>query len=151
MFMNSPASVTPSQPEHITTMDIVRRAILWTLLFLIIGVGGDYLADRLGLEHDLLYLNDLFSAAFIGLLIVVYERRRQKRLEERLQVIELMNHHVRNALQLISLSPRAKEREENVQFIQQAVQRIDWALREILPGGKLEEIQRKDKEHVAQV
>jgi len=148
--MNSPAATTDSYPQHITTMAIVRRAVLWTILFLIIGVGGDYLADHLGLEHDLLYLNDVLAAAFIGLLIVLYERRRQKRLQERLQVIKLMNHHVRNALQLISLSPHAQEREENVRLIQQAVQRIDWALREILPGGELEEIQRKDKEHVAQ-
>src|SRR6185312_13836769 len=106
--------VSPPQPplklEKITYREIISRAILWTLLFLIIGVGGDYLADRLGLEHDLLYLNDLISAAFIGLLIVIYENRRRKRLRERLEIIELMNHHVRNALQLIALSPHASQR-----------------------------------------
>jgi hypothetical protein len=136
------------QPERITTQSIVARAILYTLLFLIIGVGGDYVADRLGLEHDLLYLNDVISAVFIGLLIVLYEYRRRKRIQERLEVIELMNHHVRNALQLIALSPHAHQREENLALIQQAVDRIEWALREILPGADLSELQRKDRERV---
>ncbi len=135
--------------QRITYRSIVSRAILWTLLFLIIGVGGDYLADRFGLEHDLLYLNDVISAAFIGLLIIVYERRRKRRIQEKLEIIELMNHHVRNALQLIAFSPHAHQREENLALIQQAVERIEWALREILPGEDLNEIHKKDRERVA--
>lgn len=137
------------KPERITTQAIVARALLWTLLFLIIGVGGDFMADRLGLEHDLLYLNDVISAAFIGLLIVIYEYRRRKRIQERLEIIQLMNHHVRNALQLIAFSPHAHQQEENVALIQQAVDRIEWALREILPGASVDELQRKDKDRVA--
>lgn len=117
-----------------TNAGIICRAILWVLLFLAIGIGGDYLADRLGLEHDLLYLNDVVSAIVIGLLIILYENRRRRRMQERLEIIEQMNHHVRNALQLISLSPHAHQREEHLAMIQQAVDRIDWALREVLPG-----------------
>src|SRR3954470_22612536 len=124
-----PPMVSESQPERITYQGIIARAILWTMMFLLIGVGGDYIADRFGLEHDLLYLNDVISAAFIGLLIIIYEYRRRKRIQERLEVIELMNHHVRNALQLIALSPHAHQREENLTLIQQAVDRIEWALR----------------------
>ena len=127
----------------------MSRALLWTLLFLVIGVGGDYVADHLGLKHDLLYVNDVISALFIGLLIIIYERRRRKRLQERLEIIQLMNHHVRNALQLIAFSPHASQREENLQLIQQAMDRIEWALREILPAADLAEIQQKDRDHVA--
>jgi hypothetical protein len=108
---------------------------MWTLLFLLIDVGGDYFAGRVGLEHDLLYLNDLIAAAFIGLLIFLYEMRRKRRMQDRLQIIEQMNHHVRNALQLISLSSHANERDEHLRMVAQAVERIDWALREILPGS----------------
>jgi hypothetical protein len=135
--------------QRITYRSILTRAIFWTLLFLIIGVGGDYLADKFGLEHDLLYLNDVISAAFIGLLIIVYERRRRKRIQEKLEIIELMNHHVRNALQLIAFSPHAHQREENLALIQQAVERIEWALREILPGEDLDDIHKKDRARVA--
>jgi hypothetical protein len=139
---------TNHQPR-IAYRSIASRAILWTLLFLIFGVGGDYLAREFGLEHDLLYLNDVISAMFIGLLIIIYERRRLKRIQEKLEIIELMNHHVRNALQLIAFSPHAHQREENLALIQQAVERIEWALREILPGGDLNEIHKKDRERVA--
>jgi len=104
------------------------------VIFLAIGVGGDYVADHFGMQHDLLYVNDVLSTVIIAALVVVYERRRRKRIEERLEIIAQMNHHVRNALQLISLSPHAKEREENVALIKQAVERIEWALREVLPG-----------------
>jgi hypothetical protein len=44
-----------------------------------------------------------------------------------------MNHHIRNALQVIVYpSPSA---EEAAQRIGDAIARIDWALREVLPGG----------------
>jgi hypothetical protein len=44
-----------------------------------------------------------------------------------------MNHHVRNALQAISYSPYA-EHEKQMKLIAESVSRIEWALREILPG-----------------
>lgn len=132
--MSSPSHHLNGTPRHLTHGGIAGRAILWAVIFLAIGVGGDYIADHFGLQHDLIYVNDVLSTVVIAGLVVVYERRRRKRIEERLEIIAQMNHHVRNALQLISLSPHAKEREENVALIQQAVERIEWALREVLPG-----------------
>jgi hypothetical protein len=44
-----------------------------------------------------------------------------------------MNHHVRNALQTISYLPYTDQAKQ-VQLIQQSVNRIQWALQEILPG-----------------
>ncbi|HYL94943.1 MAG TPA: hypothetical protein VET69_03975 [Terriglobales bacterium] len=49
----------------------------------------------------------------------------------RLQVIAELNHHVRNAL--ISLSAYITRDEEAIGRIMKGVDRIDWALREILP------------------
>jgi hypothetical protein len=116
------------------------KALLGGLLFLLVGIGGDYIATQFGLERDLLYLNDFLAATFVATVIATYERRRRKRIGERLAVIELMNHHVRNALQVIALSPHAQQREQNVEQIQQAISRIEWALREILPGELTDEI-----------
>ncbi|MCU1287036.1 MAG: hypothetical protein JWO13_3386 [Acidobacteriales bacterium] len=119
---------------------IAAKALLGGLLFLIIGIGGDYIATRFGLERDLLFVNDFVAAAFVVIVIAKYEQRRRNRIRDRLAVIELMNHHVRNALQVIALSPHAQLREENVEQIQQAIARIEWALREILPGELSEEV-----------
>lgn len=51
----------------------------------------------------------------------------------RLQVIAEVNHHVRNALEVISLSAYITRDEEAIRRIMEGVNRIDWALREILP------------------
>jgi hypothetical protein len=134
--VGSPRLHLDGEVPHLSYAGILRRALMWAFVFLLLGIGGDYLAGRLGLEHDLLYVNDLVSAVAIAILVVVYESRRRKRIQERLDIIAQMNHHVRNALQLISLSPHAKQREENLALIQQAVDRIEWALREVLPGSE---------------
>jgi hypothetical protein len=110
------------------------KIVLWMLLFLLIGVAGDYAASRFGLEKDLLYVNDVISALIIGALVFSNERRRRRRVLQRLEIIQLMNHHVRNALQVIAFTPHTAQREENIAQIDEAVKRIEWALREILPG-----------------
>ena len=61
----------------------------------------------------------------------------QRATTARLQVIQLMNHHVRNALNEISLSTFAIENQESIKTISEGVERIDWALREILPRYSL--------------
>lgn len=122
------------RPIRQTWLEIILRALAWALIFLLAGTVGDYVADRMGMQRDLLYLNDIVSAVFIALLIVVYEHRRRKRIEARLNVIREMNHHVRNALQLIALSPHAQEKDEQLALMQQAASRIEWALQEVLPN-----------------
>ena len=60
-------------------------------------------------------------------------RARQRLMAARMQVIAELNHHIRNALTPVSLSANASENPELVKMISDAVERIDWALREILP------------------
>ena len=76
------------------------------------------------------------SAIILGLLVWkllhnVYGAR--QRTLARLQVIAELNHHVRNALEVISLSAYITRDEEAIRRIMEGVNRIDWALREILP------------------
>jgi len=68
-----------------------------------------------------------------------YERRRATYLSARLKTIEMMNHHVRNALQVIVDSVYVHGQDQQVEEIKDSVKRIDWALREILPGRVLDE------------
>jgi len=50
----------------------------------------------------------------------------------RMQVISEMNHHIRNALAAISLSTDGIQNQQCIRVISESVERIEWALREIL-------------------
>ena len=45
-----------------------------------------------------------------------------------------MNHHIRNALQVIAYANLTSDKDESVELIHRSVERIEWALREVLPG-----------------
>ena len=60
-------------------------------------------------------------------------KERHRLTAARMQVIAEMNHHIRNALSPVSLSLDATENQQLKGVISDAVDRIDWALREILP------------------
>jgi hypothetical protein len=91
-----------------------------------------------GITGISIYVDDLVLGIVAGLVVFAYEQRRHKALAEKIEVIAAMNHHVRNALQAISYAPYT-EQAKQIQLIEQAVSRIQWALREVLPGGKVEE------------
>jgi signal transduction histidine kinase len=102
----------------------------------------------LGYFSDLLVLSfhprpffALLDAAVLGVLsgtiAWIYQRRRNRYLAERLEVIAEMNHHVRNGLQVIQYSAYMTKDREHIQRIEQSLGRIDWALREVLTGKQL--------------
>jgi hypothetical protein len=100
-----------------------------------------YLVDRLmaraGLHGAATYLDNvllaLFAAALVFLIELQHERtlRRQR---SRAAVISQMNHHIRNALQVITCTASVDVHSKELQAIHNAVDRIEWALREILPS-----------------
>ena len=94
----------------------------------------DQLSVHFGLKESLRVLDDIFGGTIAGLLIYRYESKRSKYLSDRLKMIELMNHHVRNALNVIIASIYAHGHEKELNEIAISVDRIEWALREILPG-----------------
>lgn len=61
------------------------------------------------------------------------EREHRRVLQERLRTIDDMNHHIRNALQVIKFEASSDKYERSVERIRDSVGRIEWALREILP------------------
>jgi len=79
---------------------------------------------------------EAFIAVGVGLLVLLYERRRRQNIIRKLEVIRLMNHHVRNSLQVISFAASSPNRQERAKEIQAAMERIEWALREVLPGQR---------------
>jgi hypothetical protein len=83
-------------------------------------------------------LDDILGAILAGLLVFWYAKVRTDYIAQRLHTIALMNHHVRNALQVITSANYIRPEAEQVTQIKDAVQRIDWALREVLPGRVVE-------------
>jgi signal transduction histidine kinase len=85
------------------------------------------------------WLAEAFSAFLVTCLVaklVHMAREQQRRTAARMQVIAEMNHHIRNALAPIALSVDAIENRQLIGIISDGVDRIDWALREILPREK---------------
>ena len=76
---------------------------------------------------------DALIGVGVGLLVLLYERRKRQSIIRKLEVIRIMNHHVRNSLQVISF---AAQQEELAKEVQAAMKRIEWALREVLPGQR---------------
>ena len=110
------------------------QAIVYGFVILLFLVTADQLSVRYGLKESQRVIDDICGAAIAGLFVYHYERGRARYLSERLKTIEMMNHHVRNALQVIVDSVYVHGHAQQLSEIQGAVKRIDWALREILTG-----------------
>ena len=89
------------------------------------------------LHAESTYIDDLLLAFIVGVLVYILQRHHDRELLRQRQcalVIEKMNHHIRNALQLLVMRANAgPQTEHELGDIRNSVERIDWALREILP------------------
>ncbi len=106
-------------------------AFLTFLLFLILGFGADILVLR---HPQYMVADDLILALLAALLVYRYERERSRALSEKLSVIRDMNAFVRNELQILYACLENPQK-DRVPTIERSVERIDWALRELLPGS----------------
>ncbi len=86
----------------------------------------------------ILVLSNLITGAVAGTLFVQTKIREQERRQvaaERLSKIADMNHHVRNALTIVAFYGTQAGNPSAAQLVSQAVKRIEWTLREVLPRG----------------
>jgi len=115
---------------------LLRRISLSFLLgfgLFVLGAGLQVILQQRSITRVSIYLDDLVLGVLAGLVVFAYEHRRSRDLRQKLAVISAMNHHVRNALQTISYVPYTEQAKQML-LIQQSVNRIQWALQEILPG-----------------
>lgn len=114
------------------------------LVVLLAGVGmffAVYLVDALlavfRLHAEQTSLDDVLLGCVAAVLVFFLLRHHEWELRRQRQsaaVIEQMNHHIRNALQVIAARSNLGIRSDGeLQQITAAIERIDWALREILP------------------
>ncbi len=116
---------------------LVFLCVMVVLLVWMVGFAFDRLLARDGVTRTeiLLTSNALTGivAGFLFFSLTNNERLRRQFVRERLNTIAEMNHHIRNALQVIAYASVAGKN-ESVELIRSSVERIEWALREVLPG-----------------
>lgn len=119
---------------HVTLRTLAKSLIA----LIVVALSSHVLEVRLHRDgfpaRDLILLSNLLVGLVAGTLVYVLsarESQRQAHIECRLRVIADMNHHIRNALQVITFYSRKGEKQEV--GIVEAVERIQWALREVLP------------------
>jgi hypothetical protein len=121
-----------------TERALLRETVL--LLFLVCGflILVDQLSIHWGLGIWQRITDDLTGGIIAASIFYLYERRAKRRFREHLRLIDLMNHHIRNALQPLMFVPCQPEAAVQKQLVEECVEHIDWALREILPGKSKE-------------
>jgi signal transduction histidine kinase len=113
-------------------------------LAVVISALGYLLNRLLALEgvarvYMLLVSNTLTGIVAGGLYFQLARHAKAQReaMRARMATIAEMNHHIRNALQVIrglSIFPcDPSYRDEQIQLINESVERVEWALREVLP------------------
>jgi ABC-type multidrug transport system fused ATPase/permease subunit len=117
--------------RHSAAGAIVAGLLMGVAMFLV-----QFGIDRaMGHPREALWYSDvlmgLIAAAVTGFGLLHYQTHIQAD-RARMQMIGEMNHHVRNALTAISLSVYAKNDPQLEKTTRDAIQRIDWALREVL-------------------
>jgi hypothetical protein len=147
----------------VVTNENVPRESLWSrrsglvslavaLIVSVIGIFLDRMLVKEGLPRfDMLIISNGLTGVFAGGLF--YEMAREEKasrelVRERMKTIAELNHHIRNALQVIKFlgdQQRSGLDAMQLQLINDAVDRIEWALREVLPryplGAKSEPTQ----------
>lgn len=132
-----------------------RDLVIFTVVVVVvgaIGMGFDQLLLKEGVRRlDIIALSNGLTGIAAGLLyfqITRIERERRATTQQQLRTIAEMNHHIRNALQVIAYASAATDKTQSVELISQSVERIEWALREVLPGHVVQEGQLKPAEQV---
>jgi uncharacterized membrane protein YsdA (DUF1294 family) len=108
------------------------------LIFVVVYWIDAWLA-RHGLRRDATLLDNFLLSGLVFALGVAQQLRHERQLQRHRQLMGIiadMNHHTRNALQVIvSRSAVSIADSAAIEDIQQAVRRIDWCLREVLPNA----------------
>ena len=118
-----------------------KLALLTIGIFLFVTIAGSSF-DRM-LNHDgvrsiiiIATTNALTGIVVAGLFLELVRsvQNRRRLVQARLEVIADMNHHIRNALQVLTYSMAINKNTKETEMMRDSIRRIEWALREVLPG-----------------
>ena len=102
----------------------------------VLAIGASFFLDWMT-QHAMrpLYASDLLEGIAAGALsgtVLVRMQSRRRELLRRMQIVEDVNHHVRNALTAISLSASLREDSDLNVLVRDACDRVEWVLRDVL-------------------
>lgn len=117
--------------------------MLSTIAVVVVAASG-YLLDRFLMregmhKNEMLVLTNFITGVVAGsffFYLARHEKAQRELMCERMKTIAELNHHIRNALQVIKYYgavPRQSPEARPVQMINESAHRIEWALRELLP------------------
>ena len=72
-------------------------------------------------------------AAMLVFTLLVYGRKQRRLIMERMEALNEVNHHIRNALQALAFTEGALQGTKEGVTVSESIQRIQWALLEVLP------------------
>jgi hypothetical protein len=143
--MNCGTTFSPvkTQFQSVSILMIVLHALALGTVVCLAAIAAQWLVyERIMAQPGVMRLvSPLIAGVSTGLFslrLQVEQRNEWLAMQKRYRVIGEMNHHVRNALQVIAYSPYC-QLEDNAAKIGQAVQRIEWVLREVLPEVNADE------------
>jgi hypothetical protein len=129
------------QAESLWTKYSGLMAVLVAVVVSALGYILDLLLDLQGVSsaYMLLLTNTVTGIVAGGLFYQMAKHAKSERemIRARVTTIAEMNHHIRNALQVIKIlvayPPDADQRSKQIKLINESVDRVEWALREVLP------------------
>jgi hypothetical protein len=122
-----------------------RRSGLLTAVIVVVVFAVNLLQDIFlsseGFSRwGIVIFSDIITGAVAGALFYQFvknEKNRRELIRERMHTIAELNHHIRNALQVIKFWGAQHQNcaldEMQVRLMRDSVDRIEWALREVLP------------------
>lgn len=118
-----------------------KLALVTFGIFLLVtasAYGFDRMLRRDGVNREVITASaNALTGLVVGMMFLEYTRNVQNRrrlVRNRLEVIADMNHHIRNALQVISYGTATHGGKQETEMMRESIERIEWALREVLPG-----------------
>jgi hypothetical protein len=119
-----------------------RVALTVTIFAVVISAVG-FVFDRVLIREGVartgvLFISNLLTGVVASALFLQSKLRaeeKQRLLKDRVQKLAEMNHHVRNALQVVAFYRYQTQDPEAARLIQESIERIEWTLQEVLPRG----------------
>ena len=122
--------------------DTRRGRVLLVLAIAAIATALEYLSHvaivsyvpHAGLARLLDSITIGIAIAIITSIEVKAVQQRRRKVMDDMRVVRELNHHVRNALQIISYAARVSETRQQVTIIDESIARIDSTLKELFPA-----------------
>jgi hypothetical protein len=122
-------------PRKITSLRAYLFAIAAGVVTFAAVYGIDFYLARVNLPAEKTVLDDAILAVLVVLIVIGIQRQSELREHRhKITVIAEMNHHIRNALQIIMYTSFNVRDRDEADKLRDAAKRIEWALREILPA-----------------